>query len=58
VSAVWASYQGHFQHCRANRLQLDFHRRFPWLHTATGVRRRFHHRAEGQPLRIPLGDRP
>jgi hypothetical protein len=54
VNAVWASYQGHFRHCRAWQLQQDFHYRFPWLHTATGVRRRFHHRAESQQIRLPF----
>jgi RNA-directed DNA polymerase len=54
VDAIWASYQGHFQHCRAHRLRQDFHRRFPWLQTATGVRWRFHHSAEGKQMRIPI----
>ena len=51
VRAIWASYLGHFEHANSHRLQVRFHRRYPWLRTAT-QNRRFHHRLDGRQLAI------
>ncbi len=51
VCSIWSSYEGHFLHAASFRLRQDFHRRFPWLVTAT-ARRKFHHNHEGQHFTI------
>jgi hypothetical protein len=38
VAAIWASYEGHFEHASSYQLRGDFHRRFPWLASATRKR--------------------
>ena len=54
VANSWASYRGHFKHADSFGLRQDFHRRYPWLHAATGVRRRFNHRAAQRPITIKV----
>ena len=44
VHSVYGSYAGHMQHAQSFRLRQGLHRRYPWLHAATGVRRKFPHR--------------
>jgi RNA-directed DNA polymerase len=56
VNAIWASYQGHFAQCASWRLVQDFYRRFPWLRTATGVRRRFAPAAEHHHFTLEIGN--
>jgi retron-type reverse transcriptase len=52
VSAIWASYEGHFDHASSYQLRRDFHRRFPWLAAATR-RRNFDLRSEGRLIELP-----
>lgn len=58
AEAVWRSYQGHFRHARTHRLQLDFHRRFPWLRCAAETTRRFSYRLEHQAICIARSQTP
>ena len=51
VQSTWASYEGHFHHANAWRLQQGLQRRFPWLPAATR-RRRFDSSLEGQTLKV------
>ncbi len=51
VQSVWSSYEGHFSHASAYRLQQRLQRRFPWL-TAATAKRSFDHRLEGRPIHI------
>ena len=55
VRSVWASYGGHFRHAHSHRLRQDFHRRYPWLHSAAEVPRRFHPKAKGKAITINFG---
>ena len=54
IGAVWGSYQGHLQHAASWRLHRDFHRRFPWLASATRPRR-FAPSLEGRLMKFPYG---
>lgn len=51
IRNIWASYLGHFTHANTQRLRQSFHRRFPWLHSAT-IARRFSIKLEGRRVRI------
>jgi RNA-directed DNA polymerase len=57
VGAIWGSYQGHLQHADSRRLQADFHRRFPWLASATRPRR-FAPGLEGRQITLPRHQPP
>ncbi len=54
IRAVWASYEGHLQHADAQGLRRALNARFPWLQSATGVRRRFPFSAMTRPLWIGI----
>jgi hypothetical protein len=53
VASIWGSYEGHLQHANSWRLTRQFHRRFPWLASAT-LRRRFAVQLEGRTLILPI----
>ncbi|UHQ21934.1 reverse transcriptase [Lysobacter sp. 5GHs7-4] len=57
VQSTAASYAGHFRHADTHRMQRRLHRQFPWLRTATRPRR-FHHRLEDRPVRLPIARGP
>ena len=44
IRSVYGSYAGHMQHASSFRLRQGLHRRYPWLHASTGVRRKLPHR--------------
>jgi hypothetical protein len=54
LQSVWASYQGHFRHADAHRLQQTILRRHRWLAPLANAKRRFSYRLEGKGLRIEV----
>jgi len=56
IASIWGSYEGHLQHANSWRLKQQFHRRFPWLASAT-LRRRFAVQLEGRTLTLPINKR-
>lgn len=51
IRTVLASYAGHLRHASAHRLMRRLRKRFPWITTASRVRR-FSHRLQGRQLTI------